>query len=455
MFNAPPRTGKSELVSRRFPAYAHGEMPDLPIIATSYGADLAGLLNRDVQRIISSDRYSKLYPDVRLNDKNVRSDASGDYLRNSDIYEIVGRKGFYRSAGVGGPIVGLGGRLMIIDDPIKSRAEANSEAYRKALKEWYTGTFYSRLEKDAAIVIMHQRWHEDDLAGWLLDRCDPNSPHYDETADDWTLVSFPAILDSIPDAKKEYHFFRSYSKFEQRQLGDVLWPNKFSQAHLAKVRSQGKEDWESTQQQRPRPPEGSKFQRQWFLIVPQLVLDDLVFVRYWDKAGTAGGGKYSCGVLMAFDPYRRLGRSFIVVDVQRKQLEATEREKLIRQTAVLDQQRYGRVAIWIEQEPACSGKESARNTVTVTLIGFEVYAEPASGDKVIRAYPYAVQCGANNVALFQADWNETYLRELESFPFGHYADQVDASSGAFNKLALGWDIEETVIEYDPIIISPY
>lgn len=453
---APPRTGKSELVSRRFPAYVFGHLPDIPIIATSYGADLASEMNRDVQRIIQSDEYKLLFPSTRLNERNIRSDASGDYLRNNDIFEIVGKRGYYRSSGVGGPIVGKGARLGIIDDPIKSRAEANSETYRKNLLEWYKATFYSRLEGDqSAIILMHQRWHEDDLAGWLLDRCDPRSPNYDPDADKWTLVSFPAVLDVLPD-ETDYHGFRNYQMNEQRTLGQALWPEKFSLAFLQRVRSQGIEDWDSIQQQRPRSPQGAKFQRQWFKILPTVNIHHSVeLVRYWDKAGTQGGGKYTAGVLMLFDPLATLGVNFIILDVQRKQLEATQRELLIRQTAILDNQMYGNVVIWLEKEGGSGGKESAENTVKNTLIGFDVHAEAPTGDKVIRANPFAVQAGAGNVGLLQGDWNEAYLRELESFPFGRFSDQTDASSGSFNKLALGWDQEAIVTDYEPIAISPY
>lgn len=112
----PPRHGKSELVSRRFPAYILGRNPDAKIIACSYGSDLASLLNRDVQRIISSPEYAELFPDTKLNDANVRSTAQENYLRNSDIFEVVNHKGVYRSAGVGGAITGMGGDYLIVDE---------------------------------------------------------------------------------------------------------------------------------------------------------------------------------------------------------------------------------------------------------------------------------------------------------------------------------------------------
>ena len=113
MITMPPRHGKSELASRMFPAYALGRNPDLSIIATSYSADLASRMNRDVQRIIESEEYRAIFPGTALYGKNIRTVASGAYMRNSDIFEVVGRKGVYRSSGVGGGITGMGGDINV------------------------------------------------------------------------------------------------------------------------------------------------------------------------------------------------------------------------------------------------------------------------------------------------------------------------------------------------------
>ena len=107
MLTMPPRHGKSEIVSKRFVAYAFGKYPDLSIIGTSYSSDLITRINRDIQRIIDNDTYKKIFPNTQIGSKNVRTVAQGNYLRNSDIFEIVNYKGVYRSAGVGGGITGL------------------------------------------------------------------------------------------------------------------------------------------------------------------------------------------------------------------------------------------------------------------------------------------------------------------------------------------------------------
>ena len=117
-----PRRGKSELVSRRLPAFAFGLNPDLNIIATSYGADLAQGMNRDVQRVIDSAEYRRVFPDTNLSGSNVKTNSKGSYIRTSDRFEIVGHSGAYRSAGVGGGITGMGGDLCaLFDTPILTR----------------------------------------------------------------------------------------------------------------------------------------------------------------------------------------------------------------------------------------------------------------------------------------------------------------------------------------------
>lgn len=233
----PPRNGKSELVSRRLPAYLFGKEPDASIIACSYGSDLASRMNRDVQRIIDSPEYYELFPNTTLNGSNVRTTAKGSYLRNSDIFEIVDHKGVYKSSGVGGAITGMGMKYGIIDDPYKNRQDANSETIRNGIWDWYVSTFYTRLEKGGKILITLTRWHEDDLAGKLL-RIAENDP----TADQWTVLEFPAI------AEGELH------SDDQRKEGEALWPDKYPLEELYKIKSTvGSYEWNALFQQRPHP----------------------------------------------------------------------------------------------------------------------------------------------------------------------------------------------------------
>jgi hypothetical protein len=250
MLFMPPRNGKSELVSRRLPAYILGRDPEAQIIACSYGADLASALNRNVQRIIDNPAYARVFPDTRLNSSNVRAAAQESYLRNSDTFEVVGHQGTYVSAGVGGAITGKGFQYGIVDDPIKNRDEADSPTYRAKVYDWYTSTFYTRQEgDDARILLTVTRWHEDDLAGRLLALADA-----DPAADRWEVLSFPAIAEGP-------------NPHDPREPGDPLWPAKYPLTRLASMRAtMGARDWTALYQQRPAPSEGAMFRREWFKV---------------------------------------------------------------------------------------------------------------------------------------------------------------------------------------------
>ena len=189
-----------------------------------------------------------------------------------------------------------------------------------------------------------------------------------------------------------------------------------------------------------RPTAGSIFNRAWFTIV-QEAPPDTNWVRYWDKAGTEEkdnpNSAMSAGVKMGYSP---MTKGFYVGHCVSGQWKASDRERVIRQTAEID---GTGVTIYVEQEPGSGGKESAYNTVVHTLVGFACFADRVKGDKGTRANPFAAQVQAYNVFLVAGEWNEGYLSELHAFePEGSgRKDKVDASSGAFNKLTKGRPIE--------------
>jgi predicted phage terminase large subunit-like protein len=184
--------------------------------------------------------------------------------------------------------------------------------------------------------------------------------------------------------------------------------------------------------------EGGMFKREWFRQFVDIVPKECKRVRYWDKAGTKDGGAYSVGLLMALDKEG----TFYVEDVVRGQWGALERNRIIEQTAEMDAGKYGKpkVDVWVEQEPGSGGKESAEYTIR-QLAGYPVHSERVTGEKEDRARPYASQVEAGNVVLRRGEWNKPYVDELTLFPMGQYKDQTDASSGAFNKLALTRKLE--------------
>lgn len=182
---------------------------------------------------------------------------------------------------------------------------------------------------------------------------------------------------------------------------------------------------------------GGMFKREWFEIV-DVAPREALRVRYWDKAGSIKkNSDYSAGVLMVRDSRG----VFYVEDVIRGKWTALDREDIIKQTAQADDARFGQVPVWVEQEPGSSGLESAESTIR-NLAGHVIEAEAVTGDKESRARPMAAQAQAKNVKLVAGAWNSEYLDELVRFPTGAHDDQVDASSGAFNKLLTpGWLID--------------
>jgi predicted phage terminase large subunit-like protein len=402
----PPRHGKSETVSRLFTGYFLYRYPDRWSALTSYASELASTLSRAAR-----DNYL----------------TAGGAI-NQDVTSVkhweTGKGGGMWATGVGGPATGKGFHLGVIDDPVKNAEDAASETLREHHKNWYRSTFSTREEPGGAIVLIMTRWNERDLAGWLLAQEAGN----DDEPERWHIINMPAIaeIDSIP--------FPATCTIEHddRLPGEPLCVERYPLPKLKAIeRRLGPYFWASLFQQRPAPREGGMFKRAWFSIVHALPVG-CQFVRYWDKAGSQGKGAFSAGVLMARTPANR----YITVDVKRGQWSATEREAIVFQTAQMDAQRYGDVSIWAEQEPGSGGKESAENTVR-NLAGYSIRTETVTGDKVTRADPFSAQAGAGNVDILLGDWNEPYLDELASFPNGTFKDQVDGSSGAFNKLALG------------------
>ena len=454
-----PRAGKSEIVSRRLPAYALGRNPNLEIITVSHTADLAASMNRDVQGIIDSPEYHRLFPHTTLNASNVKTVAYGTYLRNSSIFEIVGYKGRYLSAGVGGPIAGRGAKLAIIDDPFKNRQDADSETIRETIWRFYTSTFRTRVEDNGAIIIMHTRWHDDDLVGRLLE-LERNEPEY---ADRWEVVSLPSILDVIPDPEQDPKGYESYTKYDQRrELGMVLWPQRYDLRFLKGVQVLNSDDFEAGYQQRPVRPGGQMFPLgAWKLMRFEdfRVFPDMVFVRGWDKGATEGSGSFTSGVLICYDPEYRYGAYFLVLHCARQQYEESSRETLMRNTAHIDQSMYGEVHIVVEQEPGGGGKDSALNTARRTLAGFDVELKVAAsrGDKVAHAKPFSAQQKIGNVAIVMSEsWDYAgFMQRYSRFPQGKDKDDIDAGSMAFNSAALGWDQEYIITDYYPEIISQY
>lgn len=219
IITCPPRHGKSVLTSRLFPSWYLGRNPDKRVILTSYASTLAKTFSRNNRNDVLSPRYKAMFKVELAKDSKAVND-----------WGFKGRKGGMISAGVGGAITGHGADLFIIDDPVKNREEAESKVYREKIKNWFTSVARTRLEKDAAIVIILTRWHVDDLAGWLLA----------DNAENWEVVNLKAV------AEKDDPL--------QREKGKALWPDKYDEKALKSIQiAIGCYDWEALYQGSPVP----------------------------------------------------------------------------------------------------------------------------------------------------------------------------------------------------------
>jgi phage terminase large subunit-like protein len=223
----PPQHGKSQLTTRLFPAYQLGKDPNKKIVIASYNATLASRFNIDVQRVIDDMKYHDVFPDTLLNSSNVLK-VSESALRNSELFEIVGHKGFLKAVGRGGALTGTPVDIGIIDDPIKDRAESMSEVIREGLWSWYQDVFETRLHNDSQQLLIQTRWHENDLAGKLLKR-----------DSDWDVI----VLEAIKENEKDY---------DPRSFGEVLWGSKHSLERIQKIKETSPITFNSLYQQSPK-----------------------------------------------------------------------------------------------------------------------------------------------------------------------------------------------------------
>lgn len=401
MIFLPPRHGKSELVSRLFSAYYLYRYPERFVGLCSYAAELAYTLSRA----------------AKANFERTNGQVSGKAAAVKH-WETTKGGGLW-AAGVGGSITGKGWHLGIIDDPLKNAEEAASEKIREKQKDWYASTFYTREETNSALILLQTRWHEDDLAGWLLSE-EANSE--DDERENWHIVSLPAIAELLPEYPANCTI-----EPDDRQAGEALWPEKRSVKKLKLIaRRIGEYFFGALFQQRPTAKEGAFFKTAKLEIV-ETVPNDLRTVRAWDLAASEGKGDYTAGVRVGVDRQK----NYYVLDVERDQWASEDRNAVMRQTAEIDGY-YCRIRI--AQDPGQAGKDQAEGLIKL-LSGYTVISERVSGSKETRADSFAAQVNAGNVKLLKAKWNKAFIEELRQFPRGKNDDQVDAASDAFTQLA--------------------
>jgi predicted phage terminase large subunit-like protein len=395
----PPGSAKSTYASKLFPAWFLAQRPNLSLIGASHTSGLAEEFSRDVQRFIREHSAALGY---------------GLETEPADMWKTT-NGGRYKAIGVGGAIAGSRADLAIIDDPVKTRQDADSATYRERAWNWFTADLRTRLKPGAPIILIQTRWHEDDLGGRILQA----------QRDDWKVISLPATaVENDPIG---------------RPPGEMLWQDdEYGYgAEIARVKAEYEQsgamrDWYSLYEQNPRPTEGSLFK------VAQIEVIDVApavsrVVRAWDLAATKQVGTrdpdWTVGLKMGRLPDGR----FLIMDVVRLREGPDGVERAIVNTATQD----GRTAtVSLPQDPGQAGKAQAQH-LTRKLSGYSVVVTPETGDKATRAAPVASQINVGNVLMLRAPWNRPFLDELAGFPSATKDDQVDALSRAFGMIGDG------------------
>jgi len=397
----PPRCMKSLCVSVFWPCWQWIKKPATRFLFASYAHSVSIRDNVKCRRIIQSNWYQ----DNWMENYKFTSDQNEKLRYEND------KTGYRLATSVDGVATAEGGDFLIVDDPHNVK-ESLSPVKLGNVITWWDESMQTRLNdaKTGAIVIIMQRIHERDLAGHVLEQ-----GNYD-------MLCLPARYEGN-------RCNTSLGYIDRRaQDGELLWPERFGEKEIADLeKSMGIYAAAGQLQQRPSPRGGGMFKVERFNIVNAIPEQRIISkMRYWDKAGTEGGGAYTAGVLM----YKAKENQFYIADVERGQWSAGKREEKIKQSAEIDGKE---TKIWIEQEPGSGGKESAESTIR-NLAGFIVRADKVTGSKEVRAEPYSVQVEAGNVYVLNKPWIKDFISEHESFPMGKFRDQVDAAGGAFNKL---------------------
>ena len=428
----PPRHGKTEQVSRLFPAWLLGRQPDSRVILTSYGADLAQDDSKAVRAYVTGERFAALFGQQSALDDAVQLSEDTRSKSNWDLAEPY--RGGVVAAGIGGGITGKGAHLLVIDDPFKNRDEAESDAYRRKVMSWYRSAAYQRLEDGGAVVITHTRWHPDDLAGQLLQMmaADPLM------ADQWEVVFLPALaLDGQDYSQNEADFQKNLLNGVYlpdrdplgRLPGAALWPEKYDERALARIRANaGEFEFASLDQQQPRPAEGGFFDEKDFSIVERAPAG-LMWVRYVDLAlGKTQASDWNTALAVALD-----SSSGIVY--LRDMLRVHELTEFLAQMRSWMTSPGELGVFWGIEDVAFQSLVFQTLLKDASLAGVAIETVRPEGDKVARARALQTRAKQGTVRLVRGPWNLAFIQEALSFPGGAHDDQVDTASGGLQMIA--------------------
>jgi predicted phage terminase large subunit-like protein len=380
LITTPPRHGKTLLTSEFFPAWYLGRNPDKFVIFITYAQERANDVGRKVRNQLTDQLHQSIFPNCKISEDSA---ASNKFSTNQN--------GAYYAVGVGGPITGRGAHLLIIDDPIKGREDADSPTQRRKLIEWYQSVAYTRLMPGGAIILIQTRWHEEDLAGWLL-----------KGHENWVTLNLPALAekDDILD----------------RQFDDPLWPKFYPKERLLEIqRTIGEREFHALYQQRPTSIEGNLFKREWWKYYESQPITMDGILQSWDT----GFEKDEDSSFSVAQTWAARDGHFYLINQLRKRLDYPSLVKAIKQQA----QFFSPEKILIEK--AGSGRSLVQDLYALTRLPI-VPIPTTNKSKEERAFLITDLIEAGRVWLPKnAKWLGAFIEELSSFPHGKFTDQVD------------------------------
>jgi predicted phage terminase large subunit-like protein len=405
IINAPPRHGKSMLVSHWLPTWYLDWWPENRIILCSYGGDFA------------SDWGKKVRDEFLMNERlwtKLRTDSKA---RGS--WETVNGGGM-KCAGVGGPITGRGADLCIIDDPHKNWEEAMSPQARERVIEWFNGTLYNRLEPGASIVVIQTRWHEQDLTGYLID----------EHKEDWKVIRFPALAET--------------NDLIGREEGDALCPERYTKERLELMKeTMGSYIFAGLYQQRPAPLQGGMLQKGWFKKYTHLPIDPDEWLQTWDLQFKATGTSYCVGQVWC-----RKGSNMYLADQKRAKMGFNDQVHAIKNLSL----KWPQVSTIIIEDAADA--QAVKDTLKDQISGLVLVPAKGSKEANLAAVSGCIEAGNVHIPI-DADWADAFLLEATTFPNALNDDQVDAMSMALRRLTKKSNVTKLILPSTGVRENPW
>lgn len=417
IINMPPGSTKTAIVGIMFPIWCWVNWFYMRFITASYTASLS-LESAEYSRdIVRSERFKLIFPEIGIKaDKDMKSNfrvVKREFVHKGRVPRIH-TGGNRLSTSVAGSPTGYHGHINIVDDPLDPMRAISDVEIKKANYFFDNVLPFRKVNKEITVtILMMQRLHQNDPTAHLLNNKKKGKIKH---------ICLPGEIKNYRKMVNPPELVKRYSK------DGLLDTKRLSWNVLKELEALGQFTYGGQVGQNPVPLGGGMFKTDHLVLIERYPTqhDIAETVRYWDKAGTQGGGAYTVGVKMC----KLKDGTYVLLDVKRGQWASEERERIIKECARGD---GTACKIYVEQEPGSGGKESAEATVK-NLVGFSTYMDSPTGDKVYRADPYSVQMNLGQVAMLKGDWNKEYEEELKNFPNSTYKDQTDASSGAFSRL---------------------